>query len=198
MKKKKIIFDPHRSANRGGLQDTDSVVLELENFLRPEQMEKLRALVDESSHHGVTEQGGDMSVNTDVRRSQVHSLSVEVYKGLYDGMLQLAKMVNVKYLFDLKMQVEHVQIASYDESDQGCYDWHMDWGRGTQGRRISISVPINNPDEYEGGQLEFNTSSEGTAVNQLMGKAVIFPSFLLHRVTPVTKGRRYSLVAWIH
>tara|TARA_Y100000816_G_scaffold285585_1_gene265427 strand:- start:619 stop:1281 length:663 start_codon:yes stop_codon:yes gene_type:complete len=66
-------------------------------------------------------------------------------------------------------------------------------------RKISMSLVLNN--EYEGGQLKFrmlNNSSEieDTEIKTDRGDVVIFPSFIDHKVAPVTKGTRYSIVAW--
>jgi PKHD-type hydroxylase len=64
-------------------------------------------------------------------------------------------------------------------------------------RKISISIPLNDASEYEGGVLELNQGSTIVRMNQKAGLPVIFPSWLTHRVSPVTRGRRYSLVAWV-
>ncbi|WP_369809252.1 2OG-Fe(II) oxygenase [Oceanicoccus sp. KOV_DT_Chl] len=65
-------------------------------------------------------------------------------------------------------------------------------------RKISISIPLNDPSEYEGGELQFNAGGLLLTPDQEKGKALMFPSWMMHRVTPVTLGRRYSMVVWIH
>jgi len=93
--------------------------------------------------------------------------------------------------------VEHVQIAQYEPGSY--YDWHTDEAiisktNGTQ-RKISVVVMLSDPSEYDGGALEFN-QKHPTAVPNIQGSVYVFPSLILHRVVPVTKGVRYSLAAW--
>ena len=66
-------------------------------------------------------------------------------------------------------------------------------------RKISVSAILN--DGYEGGELMFRFLDQKTHVNEVtishaLGDVVIFPSYLDHKVAPVTKGIRYSVVAW--
>lgn len=80
----------------------------------------------------------------------------------------------------------------------GKFDWHVD--QGITGafalRRISIVIFLSNPDEYEGGQLEFLPMLK-EPIKMEKGYMVAFPSHKLHRVTPVTKGIRRTMVNWI-
>jgi PKHD-type hydroxylase len=93
--------------------------------------------------------------------------------------------------------VEPVQIAKYEPDSH--YNWHTDESiisktNGTQ-RKISIVVMLSDPSEYDGGALEFN-QDHPTAVPNIQGSVYVFPSLVLHRVAPVTRGVRYSLTAW--
>lgn len=74
-------------------------------------------------------------------------------------------------------------------------------------RKLSCSVLLNDPSEYSGGDLEIgNTNNVDTSLeenkvnlkqyNLGQGSIIVFPGFIWHRVTPVTKGTRYSLVMW--
>jgi len=98
--------------------------------------------------------------------------------------------------FELSSLTENLQYTEYDESVQGHYDWHFDIGEGPLNcnRKLSISIQLSDPADYEGGQLEF---AMGKVAEKEQGTMVIFPSYLQHRVTPVTKGTRRSLVTWI-
>ncbi len=108
-----------------------------------------------------------------------------------------------------------LQFGVYAEG--GHYDWHFDDRRGQvygendrvapefHGllRKISVSVMLNAGDEYDGGDLEFELGLPRDRVRieqpnpkRLRGTMVAFPSFIPHRVTPVTRGVRYSLVGW--
>jgi PKHD-type hydroxylase len=77
------------------------------------------------------------------------------------------------------------------------YDWHVDLGRGAiSTRKLSIIVMLSAPESYEGGKLEW--MPDLGACPAARGTLVVFPSFMPHRVTPVTRGERFALVTWAH
>ena len=80
--------------------------------------------------------------------------------------------------------------------DEGYYDWHVDMGPGKANRKLSLVCQLSDPSEYEGGELQIHTGQIHT-VEKKKGLVVIFPSYLLHCVTPVTSGKRQTLVLWI-
>ena len=65
-------------------------------------------------------------------------------------------------------------------------------------RKLSVVVQLSDPEEYEGGELKLHTSYDPIIIKKERGMIVSFPSYTLHEVAPVTKGERYSLVAWVH
>lgn len=65
-------------------------------------------------------------------------------------------------------------------------------------RKLSMVIQLSDPSEYEGGELLLHLGNNPTRIERKKGLAVFFPSYILHEVTPVTKGERYSLVAWVH
>lgn len=74
----------------------------------------------------------------------------------------------------------------------------MDFGAGEiSHRKLSISVQLSGSEEYEGGDLQFMINQNTVSVPRTKGTVVIFPSFILHRVTPITQGLRQSVVAWL-
>jgi len=118
---------------------------------------------------------------------------------LFDRIAHVVGNLNSQfYGFDLHGLCESIQFTEYHASEKGHYDWHQDCGPNTVApRKMSIVIQMSDPADYEGGELEILTSREPTSVDRQMGLATVFPSFMLHRVTPVTKGIRRSLVAWI-
>jgi PKHD-type hydroxylase len=92
---------------------------------------------------------------------------------------------------------DETQIGRYKSADEGHYDWHMDAGPPENGiqRKLSISILLSDPSEFEGGELQFK-NIEGKKILTKQGSIVVFPSFIEHKVTPVTKGVRYSAVTW--
>ena len=107
---------------------------------------------------------------------------------------------------------ESCQFTIYKEGQY--YDWHQDsWDtpykkEGPENgliRKLSVTVSLTDPKKYQGGELEFdlrNQDPERARNTKLCteilpkGSIVVFPSFVWHRVKPITKGVRYSLVIW--
>ncbi len=102
--------------------------------------------------------------------------------------------------FELTHFHEQLQIARYDAGEQGYFAWHSDIGLGVlaQTRKLTVIVQLSPPESYQGGVLELNADGHAAAAAGAAGDVVLFASFVLHRVTPVTAGRRYSLTCWVH
>jgi PKHD-type hydroxylase len=99
--------------------------------------------------------------------------------------------------FDLKSIIDNIQYTEYD-GNGGHYDWHMDIGPGAiSHRKISIVVQLSDPSDYVGGDLELKPGCTDMVIPRGKGNVVVFPSFLLHRVVPLTSGNRKSLVLWV-
>jgi PKHD-type hydroxylase len=112
-------------------------------------------------------------------------------------MTQVVEANNTIWNFDLKAIIDNIQYTEYD-GNGGHYDWHLDIGPGSiSHRKISIVIQLSDPDDYVGGDLEIMNASEKTVIPRGKGNVVIFPSFLLHRVVPLTSGNRKSLVLWV-
>lgn len=105
--------------------------------------------------------------------------------------------LNSKFFkFDLYGFIEGFQFTRYD-APGGKYDQHIDRGLNTWTRKLSFTLQLSDPKDYVGGDLELYYGKEPTVPTKEQGFVTVFPSYVLHRVTPVTKGTRYSLVAWI-
>jgi len=91
---------------------------------------------------------------------------------------------------------EQAQFTEYPEG--GFYDWHMDCNINMEDeppvRKISMTLLLNDPSEFEGGDLELMAPGKFAKLKQ--GHAIIFASFLNHRVNKVIRGVRQSLVVW--
>lgn len=103
------------------------------------------------------------------------------------------KLANEYYGFELNSS-EKVQFGVYKKDH--FYDWHRDYSSEGYHRKLSVSVMLN--DDFEGGELEIQNlwGNKIYTIPKKAGSIVVFPSMLKHRVTPVTKGVRYSLVRW--
>ena len=91
-----------------------------------------------------------------------------------------------------------IQFTEYHAAQAGHYDWHHDvnWnGQTISDRKLSVTIQLSDPSEYEGGDFEFDDVKTNADFSS-QGTVLIFPSYLRHRVRPVTSGTRQSLVAW--
>lgn len=128
------------------------------------------------------------------------------------------KDTNSKFIHDLLMdyathanrnafgvdinQLHEIQYTIYEGTNGDFYDFHFDtfWSNPRlTDRKISITVQLSEPDDYEGGEFHFDPQYRQPSQDELQqrGTVLAFPSPIRHCVTPVTKGIRKSLVAWI-
>lgn len=167
--------------------------------LSAEQVALLRSLVDaEHVEAGVEGHGYEAGVQVPgTRRTKVRWLNPVEYAWVYEIVWAQAMQANQLFQFEVVPFHDTIQLARYDADDQGFFRWHADTTSNDLTRKISIILPLSEPADYEGGVLEFNENGATFRPPQRAGAPIMFPSWLLHRVTPVTRGRRYSLVAWI-
>lgn len=93
-----------------------------------------------------------------------------------------------------------LQFTEYHGTSHGKYDWHQDiWLESNRpyDRKLSLVVQLSDPADYEGGGFEFFGLQHPGAAFAPRGSVLIFPSWLQHRVLPVTGGLRRSLVSWV-
>ena len=117
----------------------------------------------------------------------------EMYRDIEATML---KANNNHFGFEGMQLTEPGQFTHYPMG--GFYEWHMDndvLGKHQPPvRKISMTLLLSNPSTFEGGELEFMDDKKSVKLQQ--GQAIFFASWLRHRVKPVTKGERKSLVMW--
>jgi PKHD-type hydroxylase len=119
-------------------------------------------------------------------------------KWLFDKFADLANRANKEmWNFDIWGYQDTFQYTKYYASENGHYDWHVDMGPGMSNRKLSCVLQLSDPTEYEGGDLELNLGHTISIIPKQKNLLCFFPSFILHRVTPVTKGTRISLVTWL-
>jgi PKHD-type hydroxylase len=135
-----------------------------------------------------------------IRRSQVSWLNKSQNTSwVFEKLAHIVSALNAQYYrFDLSGFGEALQLTNYDQSEHGMYGWHIDFlGNTGPSRKLSVVLQLSDPSNYEGGNLQVMTSGEPNTVRKQRGLVAVFPSYVLHQVTPVTKGSRQSLVAWI-
>lgn len=120
---------------------------------------------------------------------------------LYSRLAYIVNQLNGQfYKFDLYGFSEHFQYTVYRGENSSHYDWHIDSGMDNgklSPRKLSLVLQLSDPEEYDGGELEIMIGKNPTRVTKQKGLIAVFPSFRVHRVTPVTRGIRKSLVVWI-
>jgi PKHD-type hydroxylase len=116
---------------------------------------------------------------------------------LYDKVGWIVRQLNGQFFnFDLTGFGEPFQYTVYTGNNDH-YTWHVDKGIvNDMPRKLSLTVQLSDPSEYEGGVLELQTGNTPVPMAKTKGLVVAFPSWILHRVTPVTAGTRRSLVIW--
>lgn len=137
----------------------------------------------------------------DTRRSKISWIKPEINtEFIFRRVAEIVNRLNDNfYKYDLT-EMEDIQFSEYDESYQGMYANHTDDGFEGYGRKLSFSLQLSDEDEYEGGDLLFYRFKANSPLYapKKKGMIVIFPSWTIHEVAPVTKGTRYSLVGWVH
>ncbi|HEY6455757.1 MAG TPA: 2OG-Fe(II) oxygenase [Steroidobacteraceae bacterium] len=116
---------------------------------------------------------------------------------LYERLTQITRKLNDDiYHFDIT-GLENVQYSVHHGNEAGHYHWHIDHGpHNLKRRKISMSIQLTDPSQYEGCDLQFQVSNTIGVAPRKRGTGIAFPSFLLHRVTPIISGTRKALVVW--
>lgn len=142
---------------------------------------------------GSTNEDVDIIRKSNIKWIHHDNLSYWVYDRIQDMVVEANQIWN----FNLYSVIDSIQYTEYLEGG-GHYDWHVDIGPGAiNHRKISITIQLSDSNEYEGGDFEIWTGGEFKKLPRKKGCAILFPSFLMHRVTPITKGVRKSLVLWV-
>jgi PKHD-type hydroxylase len=116
---------------------------------------------------------------------------------VFSRLWNLVKFYNAKYAFELSGDMGQAQLTRYSAGQR--YNWHMDIGpREASLRKISVVVELTSLAPIDGGGIEiFYGDSVDNKIQLNRGDVVVFPSFVMHRASPVRRGVRWSLVLWI-
>ena len=142
--------------------------------------------------------GKDGKQDTKKRVTTISWIPFHKMPEMYKVIENQLSIVNLNHMmFDNVRLTEPAQFTEYPKG--GFYDWHMDlnaFGQTGQHpvRKISMTCLLSDPSEFKGGDLAFDDSKSKITLQQ--GQAVFFASFMKHRVEPVKKGIRRSLVMW--
>ena len=139
--------------------------------------------------------GGHVDTNT--RTSHISWIPFSKMEAMYKDLDKIMQVTNRNHFGFEGMEInEMAQYTEYPEG--GFYEWHTDNDVNMKHeppvRKISMTLLLSPESEFEGGHLEL--MSEGKFAKIKQGHAIFFASFIRHRVKPVTRGRRQSLVMW--
>jgi PKHD-type hydroxylase len=142
------------------------------------------------------------TLDKNIRRSKISWLNLKNSNAdIWQKITWAVSEVNRQYFqFELSGCYEPFQLGCYTAEEKDHYKWHTDMAPGANGvpRKLSMSLLLSDPSEFQGGDLEVMTGSDNIQKLELKkGRAWFFPSWVLHRVTPVTNGTRRSLVCWV-
>lgn len=141
------------------------------------------------------------NVDASIRRSKIKWVGVNQNSFWFFQRLSsvISRLNSQFYNYDIDGFGEDIQFTNYESGDAGMYNWHIDrGGKGSFVRKLSVVMQLSEPGEYEGGELQLlENRDKPIVVEKIRGRLIIFPSYTIHRVTPVTVGSRQSLVAWL-
>ena len=141
--------------------------------------------------------GGAGVIDTKTRTSHISWIPFNKMPEMYATLEQLMLQTNINHFGFENMQItEPAQYTEYPEG--GFYDWHIDsdviMAHEPPVRKMSMTLLLSPESEFEGGGLEL--MDENKVARPKQGQAIFFASFIRHRVVPIKRGVRKSLVMW--
>ena len=181
------------------------VVVVPQPILIPQQCQELIRLGQAEPQSDGTIMAAEKHTKKDytARKNKVSHIPFDKASKIYSDLLGWMQLVNRnRFGFEGMQMHEAGQYSEYSKGD--FYNWHIDLGVNAipvpPVRKISLSLLLNDPKEFEGGELEIFSRADDTNDNFVFklkqGQALFFASFHVHRVKPITSGNRKSLVMW--
>lgn len=169
------------------------ITTHIENFLTPEECDEIIKEFNNS-----LEEGGVLGTHKNARKSLVRFIEIDdLHRKVLDTINNLVSLKNFYVEKNEEIQFTKYQIGDY-------FDWHIDTiydsdniTEKVKNRTYSIVIQLN--DDYEGGDFlyEDTNTKEVKVLKKQKGSIFLFNSSIKHKVDKITKGTRYSLVAWL-
>lgn len=179
------------------ISSIDQYIL-FEDVFTVEEIERIHELAkDIPENQAILGHGG---VVNEIRNSKTKwfSRKKEQYAWMFEKCARMFAIGNNQlFHFNLSGFTEDLQYTIYKSEDTGFYSFHQDVGHTQPHRKLSLTIQLSDEDEYEGGDFSMLITKEEIKLPKKKGTCIIFPSTITHRVSPVTKGTRYSLVIWV-
>ena len=155
------------------------------NFFNEKELEKIDEIIHSGEWSTATSAGDQQNRKTKIK--WVDKSHIFLYNKVFEGV----HYANQNYGFNIS-SIKEISILKYDQGD--FYDKHMDMGDHNSDRKLSVIIPLS--DDYEGGETLFFTSKNPIKMPKQSNIATFFPSYVVHEVTEIITGVRYSLVSW--
>jgi PKHD-type hydroxylase len=181
-----------------------------DNLFNEEELQQICEYFEQYEVQPATIMDDKNPINQEIRRSKIKFFHRDENNyTLFERLNSVIEDINDKYYNFVLNGYDQIQYTEYDASERGEYKFHMDTCFGKkenidpymlETRKLSLIMCLNQPGvDFEGGGFYINQGSEKDAseVEMKKGRIILFPSFLIHRVAPVTKGKRKSLVVWV-
>lgn len=170
-----------------------------ENAFTPEELDAIEAYGDRLQLNKGTVLSDGPEITYDalrIARTAIMAPAPEI-AWLYQRIERVVRVLNGQtYRFDLLGFAEPFQYMVYRGEEGGHFGWHVDNGRLPAPRKLSATLQLTDGALYEGCDLEFFGTHQVEKAPRTRGTLSVFPSYVLHRVTPITSGTRKALVIW--
>ena len=173
---------------------TQEELIDLEKYCEKEQTQKATIVGSD-----------DINKTEKTRKSKVKFYGKnEQNAWFFNKVNQISQSINESYYNYNLNGYSDFQYTEYHGSESGEYDWHMDMLHGENKfhmtRKLSLVLCLSDPEkDFVGGEFQINNGNQDEPETILMkkGRMIFFPSYIIHRVKPVTKGIRKTIVIWI-
>lgn len=135
--------------------------------------------------------GEGLRVDSSIRSASQYIMDEHNFPGLHDHIKKVFTVGNTLKFHYTSMTI---QVMRYRKGD--FYMAHTDWSVNKNKRKLSMSVQLSPEDDYKGCEVLIHAGPESVAITKEQGVGVVWPSWTLHEVTPLTSGERWALVAW--
>jgi PKHD-type hydroxylase len=159
-------------------------------------MEKILNIAD--SQDWIKGQIYNGEVDDTVRSTELIRFDVHRQAWLAGILMYIAKTENANFGFDLGC-INQIELVKYTKGGEYVMHQDTDWNKYPYQRKLSMTIQLSNPEDYEGGDFIFRDDNLSQIENiyKDKGSIIIFPSIMQHKIAPVTKGERLALVAWV-
>tara|TARA_B100002003_G_C14097021_1_gene527641 strand:- start:276 stop:893 length:618 start_codon:yes stop_codon:yes gene_type:complete len=145
-------------------------------------------------------------LDTEIRSVSHQSSKMGEYKGMQsfpyhhiaDKIMRANSEIWRLDLTGFNMETDQPNILRYREKEAGHYNWHLDIGAEFSNRKLTCIIQLSDPKDYDGCDVEILGAPTGEKKLKERGTVIMFPSYVQHRVTKITRGTRYCWVGWVH